>query len=228
MSNLVKPAFMSRWILWRTEIDRILTASMFFSVFMTVSRSMITGKLAFLWLLWNLFLAYIPYVLTSWLSLRPEMAKKNLAFLLFFVVWLLFIPNTFYIITDLFHLGGYRSVPLWFDLFLLFSFAWNGLLLGVLSVRQMEKIMVQRVGLTREWLFLYPIMWLNALGVYIGRYLRFNSWDVVTDPVQLLKDIADLILHPFQYRMAWAMVSCFSVLMTLMYITLKKLSKAIH
>jgi uncharacterized membrane protein len=228
MSNLVKPAFMSRWILWRTEIDRILSASMLFSLFMTVSRSLITGKLAFLWLLWNLFLAYIPYALTSWLSLRPEMAKKNHSFLLFFVVWLLFIPNTFYIITDLFHLGGYRAVPLWFDLFLLFSFAWNGLLLGVLSVRQMEKIMVQRVGLTREWLFLYPIMLLNALGVYIGRYLRFNSWDVVTDPVQLLKDIADLILHPFQYRMAWAMVSCFSVLMTLMYITLKKLSKAIH
>jgi uncharacterized membrane protein len=108
------------------------------------------------------------------------------------------------------------------------SFAWNGLLLGILSVRQMEKIAQQHLVYRRELFFLYPIMWLNALGVYVGRYLRFNSWDIVTNPFELLYDIANILLHPLAFRYAWGMIFCFSILMTFIYLTLKKISKAIR
>jgi len=93
----------------------------------------------------------------------------------------LFIPNSFYIITDLYHLGDKyndRQTPQWFDLAMILSYVWNGLLLGVLSVRQMERALLPRQTLRNELLFLYPVMWTSALGIYIGRYLRYNSWDV--------------------------------------------------
>ena len=148
-------------------------------------------------------------------------------FFLLFITWLLFIPNSFYILTDLFHLGNFSGIPLWFELAMILSFAWNGLLLGILSVRQMEKMMERYLAKKTELYFICPIMFLNALGVYIGRYLRFNSWDVITNPLQLVTDITNLAIHPFQFKYAWAMVICFSIFMTLIYLTLKRLSKAI-
>jgi uncharacterized membrane protein len=136
------------------------------------------------------------------------------------LTWLLFIPNAFYILTDLYHLtDGSRNsrVPEWFDLVLILSFAWNGLLLGILSVRHMERFFMPRASLVGGWLFVYPIMMLNALGVYTGRYLRYNSWDIISDPLQLLSDIADMIIHPFRNHYAWSMILCFSILLTLIY-----------
>jgi uncharacterized membrane protein len=111
---------------------------------------------------------------------------------------------------------------------MILSFVWNGLMFGVLSVRQMEKLITPRLPGHHELFFLYPVMWLNALGVYTGRYLRFNSWDLITDPFQLFGDIARIIIHPMRNHYAWAMIFCFSILMTLIYLMLKKVSKALN
>jgi len=85
----------------------------------------------------------------------------------------------------------------------------------------------RNISLRNELLFLYPIMWLNALGIYTGRYLRYNSWDLLTDPFQLLSDIAGMIIHPLRHQVAWDMILCFSILMTLMYLMMKKVHKAL-
>lgn len=227
MKNIVKPLWLYRQIFLRSEVDRIMSLSMLFGVLMVLVRILYTGERDFLFLLWNLFLAYIPYFISAWLSRTPSWAAYGKKFGLVFIAWILFIPNSFYILTDLFHLGGHTGAPLWYDLALIISFAWNGLLLGILSVRQMEKIVALYLPGKTDWIFLYPIMVLNALGVYIGRYLRFNSWDVITNPFGLVSDIAQLVWHPLHYREAWAMVTCFSVLMILVYTTLKKISKMI-
>jgi uncharacterized membrane protein len=150
--------------------------------------------------------------------------------ILSFFIWLLFIPNSFYILTDLYHLAdGHRNsrVPEWFDLALILSFACNGLLLGILSTRQVEKLLVPGTTGPGQWLFLYPVMWLNALGIYIGRYLRFNSWDIVTDPVNLFSDILTMLLHPLRYHDAWGMVFCYSILLTLIYKLMEKGARAL-
>ena len=120
-----------------------------------------------------------------------------------------------------------RAVPLWFELVLILSFAWNGLLLGILSVRRMEKFLGTGVTLRDELLFLCPVMFLNALGVYIGRYLRYNSWDVITDPFDLIRDISAMVIHPLRHGYAWDMIFCYSILMTLMYLMMKRVSQSL-
>jgi uncharacterized membrane protein len=227
MRNLVRPFLHYRWLFMRSEIARILSLSMLFSVGMVLVRVLYTGDHDYRFLIWNLFLAYIPYFISNQLSYKISWIQNRVKLCAVCVVWLLFIPNSFYILTDLFHLGWHPGVPLWYDLAMIISFAWNGLLLGVLSVRQMEKILQIYLPGKTEWLFLYPVMVLNALGVYIGRYFRFNSWDVITDPFSLIADILQLIIHPVAHKEVWAMVACFSVFMTLIYITLKKISKLI-
>jgi uncharacterized membrane protein len=219
-----------RIFFFRSEMDRLLALSMLFSCLLVGARMFHTGGYKFLFLTWNLFLAYIPYFITGVLARRPGWVSNRLVFVPLFIVWLLFIPNSFYIITDLFHLGDRyndRQAPQWFDLAMILSFVWNGLLLGVLSVRQMEHIVLPRLSLRNELFFLYPIMWLNALGIYTGRYLRYNSWDVITDPFQLLGDIAGMVIHPLRHQYAWDMILCFSILMTLMYLMMKKIHKAL-
>lgn len=215
----------------RTEMDRLLAISMLFSCLLVVARIMHTGRMTFITLIWNLFLAYIPYFITECLRYKPATRAHKLSFGVLFTLWLLFVPNSFYIITDLFHLADRwndRQAPMWFDLTMILSFAWNGLLLGVLSVRQMERLLLPDATLRNELFFLYPVMWLNALGVYIGRYLRYNSWDVVSNPFDLLGDIVRMIIHPLRHQYAWDMILCFSILMTLMYVMLRRISKALN
>jgi uncharacterized membrane protein len=214
-----------------TEMDRLLFISMLFSCLLTAARILHTERRTFIFLIWNLFLAYIPYFISTYLTLQKEKgAGRSLGWYCLALLWLLFIPNSFYIITDLYHLGDLyndRHMPQWFDLAMILSFVWNGLLLGVLSVRQMERLILPSLTLGSELLFLYPVMWLNALGIYIGRYLRYNSWDIVTDPFRLLRDIATMVVHPLQHQNTWDMVLCFSILMTLIYLMMKRISKAL-
>ena len=207
----------------KTELHRWLAASAAFSVLMVVARIVYTGELTFVFFVWNLFLAAVPLFITGWLQQNPSFLEARWKFAAAFFSWLLFIPNAFYILTDLFHLQTYHGMPVWFDLVLIFSFAWNGLLFGIISLRDMERMTRLRVGYRNELWFVYPIMCLNAFGVYIGRYLRFNSWDVITSPFGLVTDMLDIIIHPVTYKHAWGMVACYSVLMTIIYVTVKKL-----
>ena len=210
----------------RNEMEKVLILSCLFSLCLAFCRVVYTGQLLFLSLIWNLFLGYIPYVITRFLAHHADWIESKWKFALTTIAWLLVIPNSFYIITDLFHLEERSVIPLWFDLALIFSFAWNGLLLGILSVRQMEKIWETKWQ-GSEVFFIYPIMLLNALGIYIGRYLRYNSWDIISNPLGLSEDIVYLIIHPIRNRFDWSMIFCFSLFMTLLYLTIKKLSKEI-
>ncbi len=118
----------------------------------------------------------------------------------------------------MFHLEIRVGIPLWFDLALILSFAWNGILLGVLSVRQMEKMVQLKVPVINELQFVYPLMLLNSFGIYIGRYLRYNTWDVLVNPFQLTNDLIYLLIHPVRNRFDWSMIICYSIFMTLIYL----------
>ena len=226
MKSVMKSLRITYWIIFRSELDRILAVSVMFSISMSIWRLIFTGE--YLAFIWNLFLAYIPYGITVWLKDRKAWTTNKLKFSLAFVAWLLCIPNSFYIITDFFHFKSYDFIPRWFDLILIFSFAWNGLLLGILSVKRMEVLVNAIWPLKHDWVFIYPIMWLNALGIYLGRYLRYNSWDVISNPFGLTLDIIERIMHPVEYRYVWGMVGVFSVFLTLMYLAIKRIGRALQ
>ena len=208
----------------KNEINGLLLTSVGFSVLLQLARMVYTGRLTFAFLVWNLFLATVPYFISSQLAKKPALPWWK--FMPAAIAWLLFVPNSFYMLTDLFHLHDSNAAPLWYDLLLIVSFAWNALVMGILSVRHMEKMMAVRVPRMPGWMFLYLVMGLNALGVYIGRYLRFNSWDVVSDPFVLIVDTVHILLHPVQYKQAWGMIVCFSFFLTILYSMIKKLSRA--
>jgi len=207
------------------EITQLLILSVLFSMLLIAVRVWVTGEIFLLMLPWNLFLAWAPYGITQWLSLHPDWIENRLKFAIGFIAWLLFIPNAFYILTDLFHLGQSHGAPRWYDLAVIFSFAWNGLLMAVLSVRRMQLMITLHFSLLRGWMFVLPVMWLNALGVYIGRYLRYNSWDVLTSPFELSTDILYLLLHPFRNAEEWGMIFCFTLLLYFIYEGIRLLTR---
>jgi uncharacterized membrane protein len=216
-----------KYFFLRTEIDRLLTASICFSGALVGIRMVHTGTTLFLWMLWNVFLAYVPYAISTWLTTHKGQELSRPLKILAGCTWLVFLPNAFYILTDLYHLHDSRNplAPEWLDLALIFSCAWNGLLLGVLSLRQMEKLLWPDTR--TNWLFLVPLMALNALGIYTGRYLRYNSWDILSNPFQLMTDIARMIIHPLRNQYAWDMIACYTILLLFIYNMMKKIGRAL-
>lgn len=209
----------------KSEAEIWLAASVAFSVCLVIAGSLVNRKPTMTFLVWNLFLAFVPFIISTWMTRHARWNQYRFKFCACFLAWILFIPNSFYIITDLFHLDSFRNLPLWYELAVILSFAWNGLLIGIISMRQMENLFEEILPAKARVLFVYPVMFLNALGIYIGRYMRFNSWDIITDPIRLARSVSDLALNPVEYRYAWAMVICFSVFMTLIFFSTRMFAK---
>lgn len=219
------------WLLKEKKMSLVFTIhhwlllSSVFSVILLLARIIFTGYFSYVFLPWNLFLAYIPYQVSRWLARNPQILESKLRLLIVLLAWLLFMPNTFYILTDLFHLDDMDSGHQWFDLTMILSFAWNGILFGILSIRQMEILLKTARGKWLPGFIICTVMWLNAFGIYIGRFLRFNSWDIITNPFSLFGEIFDIIFNPYDYRYVWAMTFCFGLFMIILYYSIKKLKE---
>lgn len=218
--------FLLRFYSSRNDAEQILLLCGCFCAALLGFRMLYTGKLLFVFLAWNLFLAFIPYALSKRMGRSHKTNRSQ--FLFQMVLWVLFVPNSFYILTDLFHLDMNQDVPLWYDLAMLLAFAWTGLLLGIVSVRHIEKLFEKQFNKKADLLFIAPVMLLNAFGIYLGRYLRFNSWDLFTNPFQLSRDILYLFIHPLRNKLDWGMIVCYSVLLTLIYLAVKKMGKGLQ
>lgn len=204
-----------------------LLASSVFSCMLLLVRMLVTHSIEYIFLPWNLFLAFIPYWITGWVTANIRIIKQKYKLVLVLALWLLFVPNSFYIITDLFHLTHIRSAPKWFDLLLIFSFAWNGILCGIISLQRVESILQSAWRKEFSILLVFAVMWLNALGIYIGRFLRFNSWDIISDPISLASEIFIMIFQPIDNWYAWGMTFCYAIFMSLLYISIKKITETI-
>lgn len=138
---------------------------------------------------WNLFLATVPLLWGAAFQSATRRGQWGWAAGCF-GLWLLFLPNAPYLLTDLIHLGPRPSVPLWFVLALLLSFAGAGTLLGYLSLTRVHRVVEEQFGATTGWLMAGGALMACGFGIYIGRFLRWNSWDMMTRPLDLLRDIA--------------------------------------
>ncbi len=188
---------------------------------LSIFRFIYTDTKVFLFLNWNLFLAFLPWVLSTILTIYPKLQKIRLALILLVFSWLLFFPNSLYILTDLFHLELSTSMPKWFDLVLILSFAWVGLMFGFMSLWDIEKIIGKRIDKDLMPLVSLGLLFLGSFGIYVGRYLRWNSWDIIREPFNLFYDISDKILNPFQHKGAWGMTLFMFVFLSMIYWSFK-------
>ncbi len=164
----------------------------------------------FLFLVWNLALAWIPYFLAQFLRFSEKKGRPTLVSLGLLGAWLLFFPNAPYLVTDLLHLRPKPPVPHWFDLMLLFSFACTGLMLGLLSLYEVQKFMRKHLAEAQVWAATVGIAFLGGFGVWLGRYQRWNSWDIIVRPVTLLKDT----FWDLHYPKAFAKMAAVSLMLT--------------
>lgn len=188
-----------------------------FAVALVGVRVFYTGTPVYGNLVWNLFLAWIPFVVAllvcdgfRWGAPRPALVAGA-------AVWLLFLPNAPYLVTDLKLLREWGGAPIWFDIVLVSTAAWTGLLLGFASLSLMHSVGRRIVGTLAAWLLVLAVLALTSFGVFLGRFQRWNSWDVVTRPRLLLGELLERGADPLGQGRAVAATVLFTVFLTLTY-----------
>ena len=202
-----------------SEMNLLLVFSSLFSVGLVFARVVYTLTPTYLALIWNLFLAWIPYISSYLLYKKSRQRIKDLIFFPWIGFWILFYPNAPYIITDLFHLAEHDGIPQWFDLVLIFSFALNGLVLSVLSMHDIQKVITRKYNKRTGWVLTAIFLLLSGFGVYLGRYLRWNSWDVFTQTLLLFSDLKHILVNPLQNAIVYGFTLVFSSFLMLFYFT---------
>jgi uncharacterized membrane protein len=196
-----------------------LVASSAVGVLLIVVRSSFTEFLRYKYLIWNLFLAWIPLGIAFTFFVLQQRKKQNwLLVLLLLGSWLVFFPNTLYLVTDLIHLAPRDNIPFWYDILIFFSFCWNGVILGLTSLFLIHDIMRKRLGDLWSWTLIIFLMGLSNFGVYLGRFLRWNSWDVLFNPVSLFHDIVSQVIHVNDYPQAFLFTVIYSLFFILAYL----------
>jgi uncharacterized membrane protein len=192
-----------------------------FCVALLVARWVYSEPGAYRFLAWNLFLAWIPLLAAVGVYDMQRRSISLARLLPLGALWLLFLPNAPYLLTDLIHLGSRNDAPLWFDLVLFSAFAWTGALMGFLSLYLMQAVVGRAAGWRWSWAFVGASLLATAFGIYLGRSLRWNSWALVTNPSPLLSDIwarvSDPLAHPRTLGMTVALTALLSVLYLVLY-----------
>ena len=168
-------------------------------------------------LVWNLVLAWIPFVLALLVYDGYRNARRRSLLLGLSVLWLLFFPNAPYIVTDFKHLRSWHGSPVWFDALMITAAAWTGLLLGFISLYLMQSVVRRVFGAANAWAFAVAVIVLGSFGIYLGRFQRWNSWDVVARPDELLRAIGGRLLHPVAHPGMFAVTITFSAFLLAAY-----------
>jgi uncharacterized membrane protein len=199
------------------------------SVALVSARIIWTGNIRYGFLVWNLVLAWLPLLLAlfacdefregSW----PNWRFRGLA-----AAWLLFFPNAPYIFTDLIHLTTHYYGHFWVDLVLILLCALTGLVLGFLSLFLMQGVVARMIGPAASWLFIAAVAALSGFGIYLGRFLRFNSWDVLFKPLALCQGIGQWAANPLAQSTSYAFPALFATFLFIAYLMLYALTHLQH
>lgn len=173
-----------------------LVALTVFACLLTLYRIAYTHSYALWYMVWNLFLAWIPLVFAWLLYVRTISGFLwTLQNSTLFVLWLLFVPNAFYVVTDFIHLRQYSGISVVYDIVLLATYSVAGLILGYVSLYLLHVRLTQAYG-RRGHLLAILALALSGFAIYLGRYLRWNSWDILINPLRLMYDAVGSLLNP--------------------------------
>lgn len=194
------------------RIFSIVSASIFLSIALLTIRLKVTHSFFYLFLVWNLFLAVIPFTISSYLTSKSKISKLSLFISL--TIWLLFLPNAPYIITDLWHLRLTSNHIIWLDILIVSSFASTGLLLFYFSLMDIKLLLLKFIH--EKWVNLFVLcsFFLTSFGIYLGRFLRYNSWEIISNPTNLLKDVFNIVFSPLSNSNAWLFTISFGIFLS--------------
>lgn len=183
------------------RLGLVLVVSSLASVGLYLAAVVVNDDWLFGWFVGNLALAWVPVLVAivlvkvlvrkSWLSWQP---------LALTLLWLLFLPNSFYIVTDYIHLFENQREAFMLDLIMLSSFALNGLVLGYLSLYMVHKQLSRRLKPYAAAFIVAGVLLIASYGIFMGRFLRRNSWDVVADAPSVLFEVSDSLINPDMYQ----------------------------
>ncbi len=206
------------------SFNRLLAVFFVFIGLLIAFRIFYTGSLVHLFIGWNIFLAWIPYVLSNFFAEVKRKAKWKQLFL--FANWLLFFPNASYMVTDLIHIEDSKDIAVWYDAVLLFASSFIGIMMAFVALRKVE-FYLREVFSKRKVTILIPlILFIASFGVYLGRFERWNSWDVLKDPMALGLNIIHNFTSPIINYHTWAITVLFTAIYSLLYFFLKILPQA--
>jgi len=206
----------------------LLSSLILFAAFactLVITRMSLTDHITYSFLIWNLILAWIPLFFSISLLFQSRTNKSSLSItLLLGGMWLLFYPNAPYIITDLVHVKARTDIPFWFDQILIMSFILNSLLVGFLSLAINEALITQHFNKWAGRIFVLSVSILSGFGIYLGRYERWNSWDIFQDLPNLLSTILTKILHPTIHPKTYGVTILFSTFLLIGYLIFKNMT----
>jgi len=186
-----------------------------------------TGNLGLTFLWWNLLLAFVPLLAATAFD-SAYRRNQNIGQIIWFLVWLLFLPNAPYILTDLIHLRPHEFVPLWYDLIVLMSSAGTGLFLGYISLMDVQLIVEQRFGKASGWSVAIGSLLLSGFGIYIGRFLRWNSWDIINNPLGLLSHLLEVVFSLDARPNPLVVTLVFGIALSLGYVALRVMGTSVE
>lgn len=187
---------------------RSIIALSLFAIGLGLGRLLLAENTSYLWLNWNLFLALLP-LLAVWCILRTPWRWLQIILLL---IWLGFLPNAPYLLTDFIHLENVGpSHLLWYDGLMMFVYS----LAGVGSWLLSTFLLARRFFWTHSIVFLISV--LTGFGIYLGRYIRFNTWDMITHPTEILRTLFDVVIHPAQHEPVILMTGVYAIFLFFCY-----------
>ncbi|HEV7454039.1 MAG TPA: DUF1361 domain-containing protein [Candidatus Saccharimonadales bacterium] len=210
---------MKWYISTRVRLGLALGAASIVSLTLWGIAALRNHSLDFAYLSWNLFLAWVPLVLMLWLEkvLRRKVWSSWQA-LLITVAFVSFLPNTFYLTTDVIHLQEVPRVDLVFDVIVFMSFILNAFLLGLIGVYMFHVELRKRLSIAKSWSLLSALILLVSFAIYIGRDLRWNTWDILLNPASILFEVSDRLLAPTQHPELFSTTIGFFVFITSIYV----------
>lgn len=220
---------MKWYVSTRARLGLALLAASLVSVGFWVAGAISNGNTEHWYLSWNLFLAWIPLLLVLWLEsiLRVKLWSSWLA-LLVTLLWLGFLPNSFYVISDFVHLTEVPRADIVFDVVMFGSFALNGLILGYLSLFVVHSELRKRLSVRTSGTVVALILLLSSFAIYIGRDLRWNTWDILVSPASLLFDVSDRLINAGAHPQLFSTTASFFVMLGSLYVVILYVVRALR
>jgi uncharacterized membrane protein len=201
-----------------TRFAYMLLAASCASIVLLFADSLHNHSFYFSYLIWNLFLAWLPLIFAVWLvSILSHKLWSSWQALAVSALWLAFLPNSFYMVSDYIHLREVSQNDLLYDAVMLTSFISVAVVLGVCSLYMVHQEVIKRRSLRTCNIWLAGTLLLCSFAIYLGRDLRWNSWDLLTNPGGLIFDISDRFMHPSAYPEMFLTTSIFLLLISMLY-----------